>query len=230
MNGTGDPGRLVARQRVHRVDDDRLDAAPTGPLSAVVQDGLEVALGLARARACGDQRGLSRGARQTLHGGPLMVVGREALRHLGQRLAARRLPERQVQRQIGSPDQVRAVGQEVVDDVRQFRIRRLEAGQEEVAEGLDDFGGDDGGDHGGEDRVGGRIEMIGFGQMGVNGVPEGESRVAPAHRYAGAGTPAGGECAVAPILPCNRPPPSHTLGFAAALPAASNPREGGTRP
>ena len=58
VNRLGDAPGLVGGERVHRIEDQRLDARlPGGPLaSAVVEDRVQEALGLARAGAGGDQR------------------------------------------------------------------------------------------------------------------------------------------------------------------------------
>ena len=54
----GEPPRLVVGQRVHRVEDQRLDPGDARALGAqhVVEDRVEERLGLARPGAGGDQR------------------------------------------------------------------------------------------------------------------------------------------------------------------------------
>ena len=57
----GQATRLVRRERVHRIDEDRLDAlAPAALRGAMLEHGIQEALGLAGSGARGDERGQRR--------------------------------------------------------------------------------------------------------------------------------------------------------------------------
>ena len=56
MNDSGDAPRLVGRECVHRVDEDRLDASPASLLAAVIEYRVEEALRLAGPGTGGDDR------------------------------------------------------------------------------------------------------------------------------------------------------------------------------
>ena len=79
--------RLVGGERVHRVDEDGLDARLAGVAGAPVEDGEQEALGLARARARGDERGLGALAAEAVEGAALVAVGAEAEADVLERLA-----------------------------------------------------------------------------------------------------------------------------------------------
>ena len=88
INDLRNPPRLIRREGVHRIDDDRLDPRRTRLRAAVFEDGKEEALRLARPGARRDQRGLR--ARQALERSALVPMRREAERNLLEGLAARR--------------------------------------------------------------------------------------------------------------------------------------------
>ena len=143
-----DAPRLVGRQRVHRVDEDGLDPRRPGLRTAVAEDRIQKALGLAGSGAGGDDGRLSGAGGETRECRPLMAVRSEPERHVRERLAALgRLLERQGDGEERSLGEVFRIRQEVVDDVGQRGVGRPEAGREEVTERAGDLGGDDGGDH-----------------------------------------------------------------------------------
>ena len=127
MHQFGDTPGLVIGQGVHRVDDDRLDALdppPAGP-GHMVKQRVEEGLGLARARARGDQGGAPLTATQ-LPGQLLMAMCRE----LGQEVleeapAARALDEGQTQLHIGPLHPGRGLDQPA-DGILEQRGGRLE--------------------------------------------------------------------------------------------------------
>ncbi len=88
VDGPGDAPRLVRRQRVHRVDEDGLDARRPGPFAAVIEDGEEEALRLARAGAGGDHRRPPGVRGQSRERRALVAVRSEPEGHLRERLAA----------------------------------------------------------------------------------------------------------------------------------------------
>ena len=147
VDGLRNAPRLVRGQRVHRVDDDGLDPRRAGLRPAVVEDGIQEALGLAGTGTGGDDGRLPGAGGETRERGPLVTVRREPERHVGERLAAlRRLLERQGDGEVRPLGEVLRLGQEVVDDVCECGVGRPEAGGQEVAERPRDLGGDDGGD------------------------------------------------------------------------------------
>jgi len=81
--------RLVRRQGVHRVDEDRLDPPAPPVLQAVVEHGPEEALRLSRARSRGDHRGPSPRVRHAGEGLLLMQI--------------RRVPERDFREELALP-------------------------------------------------------------------------------------------------------------------------------
>ena len=145
-----DPGnapRLIRRESVHGIDDDGLDAGRACLRAAVVEHRIEEALGLAGTGSGRDDGGLATG--QPIEGGALMAVRREAERGFRKRLAAFRCAlKRQVDGEVGPLEQVIGVSEKVRHHIGQCRIRRAEAGREEVPQGAGDFGGKGGGDHG----------------------------------------------------------------------------------
>ena len=56
VNGRGDALRLICSQRVHRINDDRFDAAVASVFGAVLKDRIQKALGFAAAGAGRDDR------------------------------------------------------------------------------------------------------------------------------------------------------------------------------
>src|SRR5690606_10874030 len=82
MNQLREAPGLIVGQRVHRVEDDRLDTALIAIPRAVIQDRVKEALGLARAGAGGNQRWLWRisQAREPPVGAILMHIRPKALR------------------------------------------------------------------------------------------------------------------------------------------------------
>ena len=84
---------MIGGQSVHRVKDDGLDARLPALLVAVVQDGIQETLGLARAGPGGDQRRLRLAAtlsREALEGALLVHVGHECRADRKRRLHLRR--------------------------------------------------------------------------------------------------------------------------------------------
>ena len=127
VNRLRNAARLVGRERVHRVDDDRLDARLARLRTAMVEDGIDETLRLAGAGTRGDHRGLP--LAQLIEGDPLVPMRRESERYLWERLAAfRGRMERQIQRQVRTLREVVTIRQEVVDDAGQRRIRWRETG------------------------------------------------------------------------------------------------------
>ena len=107
---------------------------------------VQEALGLSGAGSCRDDRRLP--SRQPVEGVALVAPGREAERRFRERLAAfQGVPERQVDREIRSLEEVVGVGEELLHHAGQGRIRRAEAGGEEVLQCVGDFGRERGGDH-----------------------------------------------------------------------------------
>lgn len=146
VDGLRDPPGLVRGQRVHRIDEDGLNPGRSGSLPAVVQDGVEEALRLARAGARGDDRRPPGAGGQARERSPLMAVRRKPERHVWKRLTAfRRLLERQRDGEVRALREVVGIGQEVADDAGECGVGRPEAGGEEVAERAGDLGRDDGG-------------------------------------------------------------------------------------
>ena len=93
-------------------------------------------------------------APQPIHRGALVAVGRESQRCLGERLPALgRLLEGQGDGEVGPLDQVLRRRQEVVQHAGQRRVRRPEAGPEEVRERRDHLSGDRGRDQLGSLRI-----------------------------------------------------------------------------
>ncbi len=74
MDHAGDAAGLVGGEGVHGVDEDGLDALFVGVAQAVVQDGQQEALGLARAGAGGHERGQLAAAAEAGEG-LLLVAG-----------------------------------------------------------------------------------------------------------------------------------------------------------
>ena len=60
MDDASDPLRLIGRQRIHGVDEDRLDPRVARLRPAVVEGRVQEALGLAGTRPGGDHGGSSR--------------------------------------------------------------------------------------------------------------------------------------------------------------------------
>ena len=146
VDDRGDAPRLVRRERVHGIDDDGLDAGRAGLCAAVVKYWIEEALGLAGTGSGRDDGGSATG--QPIEGGALMAVRREPERGFRERLAAFRCAlKRQVDGEVGPLEQVVRVVEEVLHHIGQCRIRRSEAGGEEVPQDAGDFGGEGGGDH-----------------------------------------------------------------------------------
>ena len=144
-----DAPRLVRRQGVHGVDDDRLDARLARLPTTVLQHRVQEALGLTGTRPCCDHRGAPRVRRQPLHRRALVLVWRETQRDVRERLAAlRSMLEGKRDRQVRPLGQVVRVGQKVVHDPGELGVGGSESGFEEVVEGDEGFGRDDGGDHG----------------------------------------------------------------------------------
>ena len=110
---------LVVGQRVHRVEDERLDAGGAGVPAAVVEQRHQEALGLARAGARRHERRprhLVAGG-QPLPGQGLVPVRREPTRHEVEQVAPtrRRRAKRQPHPDIRpSKDAVRVVGQKLL--------------------------------------------------------------------------------------------------------------------
>ena len=139
--------RLIRRESVHGIDDDGLDAGRAGLRAAVVEHRIEEALGLAGTGSGRDDGGLA--TVQPIEGGALMAIRREAERGFRERLAAFRCAlKRQVDGEVRPLEQVVGVSEKVRHHIGQCRIRRAEAGREEVPQGAGDFGGEGGGDHG----------------------------------------------------------------------------------
>ena len=141
-----DAPRLVRRQRVHRIDEDRLDTRRPGLRPAVVQDRIQEALGLTGPGAGRHDGGLPGAGREARERGALVAVRREPERYVRERLAPLgRLQERQRDGEVRPLGEVFRIRQKVVDDVGQRGVGRPEAGREEVTERAGDLGGDDGG-------------------------------------------------------------------------------------
>ena len=117
VNDPRNAPRLVRRQGVHGVDDHRLDARLARLPTTVFQHRIQEALGLAGARARGDDRRPPRVRRQPLHRGALMPVGREPQRNARKRFPAlRRLLEGKRDRQVRPLGQVVRVRQKILHD------------------------------------------------------------------------------------------------------------------
>ena len=86
MNDAGNTPRLVGRQCVHGVDEDRLDAVLTCILAAVFKDRIEEAFRLAGAGARGDDCGQP--PRKPTESDALMAMGRMTKGNFRKRLAA----------------------------------------------------------------------------------------------------------------------------------------------
>ena len=116
------PGGLIRGQRIHRVEDDGLDprTAEGTLLAAVLQNGIEKTLSLARTGARGHQGGAGITATETFKGPALMGMRHETGRQPwkgSQAIGRRRLgPEWQRQRQIGATKQVAVGVDEAVDE------------------------------------------------------------------------------------------------------------------
>ena len=179
VDDSGDAPRLVRGQRVHRVDEDGLDARRAGLPPAVVEHREEEALRLARAGAGGHHRRPPGVGGQPRERRRLVAVRREPQGHFRERLARfRRRLERQGDGEVRPLRQVLGVGEEVVHDRRQRGVRRREAGGEEVAERARDLRGDDGGDH--RDSALGMVARI-LPRAGALDVPSASARPS-AHR------------------------------------------------
>ena len=146
----GQPGRLVIRQGVHRVQDQRLHPRPARPPlpQHVVQDRDQERLGLARPGARGhDRRQRPRPPRpEVLAGQPgerrRLVPVRNEPRIPVQPLlpTVRRGPERQPQPQVRAlEDPIRRVGQEVRQRQPRIGIRQRERGRQVVQQTLADL-------------------------------------------------------------------------------------------
>ena len=113
VDDPGDSPRLVRGERVHRIDEDGLDAGASRPLAAVVEHRIQEALGLAGAGPRRDDGGLA--PRQPIEGGALVPVRGEAERRRGERLPAfRGALERQLDGEVRTLEQVVGVGKEFV--------------------------------------------------------------------------------------------------------------------
>ena len=153
VDGFGEAAGLVAAEGVHRVDHQRLDAAPASGLvlaPAVVEQRVEEAFGLAGAGAGGDQgRGGGSGAVQPPPGEFLMVVGRMPGFKTGKAVpVAGAGPKRQAEREIGAFVEAAGLVEEGADDAPEGGVGRLEAGDQVLAQTFDDVLGDEAGDHG----------------------------------------------------------------------------------
>ena len=147
VDDRGNAPRLIRRESVHGIDDDGLDAGRAGLRAAVIEHRVEEALRLAGTGSGRDDGGLATG--QPIEGGALMAIGGEAERGFRKRLAAFRCAlKRQVDGEVRPLEQVIGVSEKVRHHIGQCRIRRAEAGREEVPQGAGDFGGEGGGDHG----------------------------------------------------------------------------------
>ncbi len=150
------PPRLVGRKRIHRIEDDRLDAGLAPMSVAMIEDREEKALRLARSRARRDQ-GILRRAR---------IARREALPRLelvgirekwrldgeGNRVSLVRLAKREANvhirtaKKAGRPPEKR-------EELRcERRVAKAEGRLEVVLERRADLFGQNGGDHGWSDR------------------------------------------------------------------------------
>ncbi len=145
------PTGLVIGQGVHRVEQDGFDAPLVPVPPAVVQDGVEEALRLPRARARGDQRVLrdmprSRG--QPPERNELVRVGREGRRDLERDLLVRHglaegqahVDERALQQALGPLQEVEKPG-------LQLLVREVEGSLQVVQQGGLELGGEDGAAH-----------------------------------------------------------------------------------
>ena len=123
------PPRLIRRQRVHGVDQDRLDPRLPRLSPAMVEHWVQKTLRLPRPRPGGNDRRAPGLASQPLYRRPLVPVRREPQRRFGKRLPALRRPlERQRNGKVRPLRQVLRRRQEVVHHAGQRGIRRPEPG------------------------------------------------------------------------------------------------------
>ena len=152
VDEAGQSAGLVGRQGVHRVDEDRLH--PRGALvpEAVVEDGVEEALGLARAGARGDQRVARRGRAsgvELTEGLQLVGIGREP-RPDGQWVGFARAGdlEGQAEPQVGAAEQAVGATELSFEGGGEGGVVERQRGQDVVDQRVLELGGDDRRDHG----------------------------------------------------------------------------------
>ena len=147
VDEAGQPASLVGGQGVHRVDEDRLH--PRGALvpEAVVEDGVEEALGLARAGARGDQRVARRGRAsgvELTEGLQLVGIGREP-RPDGQWVGFARAGdlEGQAEPQVGAAEQAVGATELSFEGGGEGGVVERQRGQDVVDQRVLELGGDD---------------------------------------------------------------------------------------
>ena len=146
----GEAPGLVCGQGIHRIDQDRLDAARALGvlLAAVLQQGQQEALGFARTRACRHQGVTGCARQQPIKGLLLVPVRREGQRDLREPVAPGALMEGQGHRHVGPLEQLLAIRQEAVDQPLEPRGGGVEGGADGIGGHLLQLAGNNGGEQG----------------------------------------------------------------------------------
>ncbi len=149
VNEPAQPLRLVHRQRVHGIDQDRLDPRQTQILQAMRQDRQQKRLRLPATRPRRHQ-GVPLGPpRKPLENPFLMQVRRKAKRNPGKiTRPPRPLAKGQPKREVGSLKQLSRLIQKIADEPRKLRRAGPETGLQEVAHPLAKLGNKNGRKHG----------------------------------------------------------------------------------
>ena len=145
--------RLVGGEGVHGIEQDGLDAlfAAVQGAEGVIEDGIEKALGLAGAGACGDDGGLGLVAvagGEALPGEELVQIGPVGGPHVeGDGLVLRGEGERQSEAHPGALEHAALAGEEREEGAFHVAIGELPRAAEVVEEGLADLARDEVGNH-----------------------------------------------------------------------------------
>jgi hypothetical protein len=150
MDLAGEPRGLVGGERVHWIEDDRLDPWLAAVAPAMVEEREEEALGLARAGAGGDEGGARARIRagEALPGAELVGVGIKGGADLEGGAGGRGAAKREAKIEIRAAEEaVLRIGEVVEQGALVGAVAQREGGAEVVPEGRLKLGGDDGGEH-----------------------------------------------------------------------------------
>ncbi len=148
MDQVSDAPGLVSSQGIHRVDQDRLDAAAALGLllAAMLQQGQQEALGFARTRAGGHQGVDGAAGQQPLKGLLLVPVRREGERDLGKPVTPAALVKGQGHRHVGPLEKLLPLRQEAIDQPGKARRGGVEGGADGVCSHLLQLADNNGGE------------------------------------------------------------------------------------